>query len=94
MSAGLYASCVSSLSVRVFYDHDFAEIFFMQGRVVMSIGKKQLSSLVTVENGGFAAYTTAADVVVSKASAWAVGSIWVSKASVLEQHEKSLAEQA
>ena len=57
-------------------------------------GKKQLSSLMAVENGGFSAYTTAADVVVSKASAWAVGSIWVSKASVLEQHEKSLAEQA
>ena len=94
MSAAYYASCVSSLSVRVFYDHDFAEIFFMQGRVVMSIGKKQLSSLMAVENGGFSAYTTAADVVVSKASAWAVGSIWVSKASVLEQHERSLAEQA
>lgn len=77
-------------SGRVFYDHDFAEIFFMQGRLVMSLGKPQLRSLVAVENGGFSAYTTTSPVVVSKANAWGVESIWVSKASVLEQHEKSL----
>jgi hypothetical protein len=80
------------IDIRVFYDHDFAEIFFMQGRVVMSLGKKQQSALVTVDNGGFSAYTTSSPVVVSKANAWSVGSIWVSKASVLEQHARSLVE--
>jgi hypothetical protein len=75
----------------VFYDHDFAEIFFMQGRVVMSLGKPQQKSLVAVDNGGFSAYTTTSPAVVSKADAWAVDSIWVSKASVLEQHEQSVA---
>ena len=76
---------------RVFFDHDFAEIFFMQGRLVMSLGKPQQNSLVAVDNGGFSAYTTTSPVVVSTANAWAVDSIWVSKASVLEQHWKSVA---
>ena len=86
----LFVTRLSYCSGRVFYDHDFAEIFFMQGRLVMSLGKPQQKNLVAVENGGFSAYTTTSPVVVSKASAWAVGSIWVSKASVLEQHKNSL----
>eukprot|EP01050_Picozoa_sp_SAG11_P009124 SAG11_NODE_839_length_6916_cov_7.427314_3_plen_173_part_00 len=80
----------TELDIRVFYDHDFLEVFFMQGRTVMSLGKKQ-ANVETVANGGFGVYTTNAAATVSSATAWSVGSIWVSKATVLEQHAYSLA---
>ena len=77
------------LDIRLFWDHDFVEIFFQQGRAVLSVGAKQ-ANVRAVENGGFGVYTTDAAVMINSAKAWSVGSIWVSKAAVLAQHEASL----
>ena len=65
----------SELDIRVFYDSDFAEVFFMQGRVVMSLGQKE-ANVRSVENGVFAAYTTVGPALMPRAEAWAVKPIW------------------
>jgi sucrose-6-phosphate hydrolase SacC (GH32 family) len=66
----------TEVDVRIFYDNGLAEVFFMQGRVVMTL------KISATARAGFAIYSGGAAVEVVSASAWQVGSIWVPRKEI------------
>eukprot|EP00294_Goniomonas_avonlea_P016037 CAMPEP_0114543504 /NCGR_PEP_ID=MMETSP0114-20121206/2390_1 /TAXON_ID=31324 /ORGANISM="Goniomonas sp, Strain m" /LENGTH=606 /DNA_ID=CAMNT_0001727845 /DNA_START=18 /DNA_END=1838 /DNA_ORIENTATION=+ len=61
----------TELDVRVFVDNTFLEVFWMSGRVAMTVPLKHIN-----QQAGMTVFTTE-DVVASSVSAWTMSSIWV-----------------
>eukprot|EP01050_Picozoa_sp_SAG11_P005209 SAG11_NODE_358_length_10235_cov_5.689917_7_plen_109_part_00 len=67
------------IDVRVFFDGHITEIFFMGGRVAMTVGIK------ATESSGFTIFAEGAEAVeVSGVEAWHMGSIWVPKSEQVD----------
>jgi hypothetical protein len=78
----------TELDVRVFFDGHFAEIFFMGGRVAMTVPihatrSAGFSVFALGEEGGSISTSPAAAVEVVRAEAYHMRSIWISKEEVL-----------
>lgn len=70
------------IDVRVFFDSHVAEIFFMNGRVAMTVG------IPATRHSGFTIFAEGRDSVeVSGVEAWHMGSIWVPKSEQLQPHQ-------
>ena len=66
------------IDLRVFFDGHFSEIFFMNGRVAMTVG------IQATKSSGFTIFVEGTEAVeVSGAEAWHMGSIWVPKTELL-----------
>ena len=92
----------TTLDIRCLFDNTVAELFWMGGRVAMTVrlrATKQAGFTVfasagergaSVESGsGSGSGSGAAAVELESAQAWRMGSMWVSKAEVLRQHRAS-----
>ena len=73
----LIAGSDKTIAVRVFVDNTVAEAYWQNGRVAMTI------PLAPTAESSMAVAAAVGEVLVSKAEAWAVGSIWVTPAEVL-----------
>lgn len=83
LSQQVSSSCHSPVSVnnevhfsdQLFFDGHFAEVFFMGGRVAMTV------AIPATKSAGFTAFADSA-VLVSRAHAFHMNTIWVSKAEL------------
>ena len=66
-----------TLTLRAFTDTSVLEVFWMDGRVVIT------SPLKGHDQGGAAVFSSVHGVQLVEATAWAMGSIWVKPADVL-----------